>query len=54
MKVIEITGLPKSGRTTLVKRLAVRLRNNGKKKKKISDPSAKSPVDRDNIWFNQA
>lgn len=53
MKVIEITGLPKAGKTTLVNRLAVRLRNQGFRVKKISDPSAKSPIDSDNIWFNQ-
>lgn len=34
MKVIEITGLPKAGKTTLVNRLAVRLRNQGFRVKK--------------------
>lgn len=54
MKVIEITGLPKAGKTTLVNRLAVKLRAHNLKVKKIQDFSSKSPVDHDNIWYNQA
>jgi len=54
MKVVEITGLPKSGRTTLVNRLAVRLRSRGLSVKKILDVSGRSPVDHDNVWFDQA
>lgn len=53
MKVIEITGLPKAGKTTLVNRLAIRLRGQGLSVKKIMDVSGKSPVDPDNVWFDQ-
>lgn len=54
MKIIEFAGLPKAGKTTLMARTAVRLRRQGFSVKKISDESAKSPVDHHEVFFHQA